>query len=389
MLHAALFHGDEIMNSRELTFLNQDDLFIDDNKRRKVEFVVGFSILTVAFVVMALISIRIVGRSPEFYEWNAIRLIFPGVSWILAALCATMAYDDWHASVAPTWAIVIYMLQACVAPGIFLYTFVITFLAHRTRSIPFCVVYRGPATVDDDGEEYTQSLVRPATMIVVTRVFALGLLILGLVVNFDVLWSDSMLAGRTGWISVYRNPWQPQTVHIFVGLIPMALVTILSLYFSFVVWRYGTSFSMTIYGSLANPWFSPVLGTCFLIAGQWPGPRLFPILSNSGILLYKICMYRLLLEVDKDLRVARDLANFLDALSDDQVAGSTVPINELTTFDEMETTHKPSSYNQTDNQNKPSDVKEGSTDEQKSASVPEIEEPPTGRKAKIRNLPIY
>jgi hypothetical protein len=331
---AAMMTDDDDDEYRQLTFIYVDDEYGDVTVEEDQNQVIGFSLLSTAFLLTFLYSIRLARNCREFYEWNAIRLLLPLVSLALVIECTTLAYQYSGRLVSSPWAIVVYMVQATVAPNIFLATFVATYLAHRTRSIPFCLVYRGHHSTQEESPEmtaaaaddiYTQSLVRPATMTVMIRLFALGLLILSLIVNFDVVWDDSELAGRTGWATVVSEPWQSETAHVVLSLIPMGVTSWICLYFALLLWRYGTLFSMVIYPSSINPWLSLVVGTLLLMGGQWLGPDLFPILSNTGILMYTLSLIRLLLEVRTDMRQATDLGEFLDALGDDQVAGSVVP----------------------------------------------------------------
>lgn len=196
-----------------------------------------------------------------------------------------------------------------------------TFLAHRTRSMPFCFVHRGPgrneageSRLDEDDEVY-QPLVRPAILVVFTRIFALGLLILGLLVNFDVL-SDESQVGLTGWASVVNNGEgiNDSTLTILLALLPMALVSLLCLYFSCLLWRYGCEFSMIINTSFLNAWMWPTIGALAMIVGQGFGPDLYLITSNTGILFYMMAMTRVLYVIRQDIRQSGDLGHFLDAL---------------------------------------------------------------------------
>jgi hypothetical protein len=324
---------------RSLSFVNEDDEYYPNEILSETSLIVGFSVLAACFCWTAFLSIRVTSSCREFYEWNAIRMILPGIQWALALECVTLAIDSRQDIIIPgLWAIATYMLQATVAPGIFLSTFVMTFLAYRTRSIPFCMVYRGPgrsarsATMGangpgamDDDEEAMQPLVRPATMTVIVRFFSLGIFVLSLVVNFDVVWNQQDLAGRTGWLTVLESEWTGSTAHVYLSLLPMALTSLSCCYFSLLLWRYGTFFSMVIYPSIINPWVSPIIGTAFLIVGQCFGPDLFPLLSNAGILLYMMCFLRCMYEVRFDMKQAGDLGLFLTALGDDQVTGS-VPV---------------------------------------------------------------
>ena len=56
--------------------------------------------------------------------------------------------------------------------------------------------------------------------------------------------------------------------------------------------------------------------------GQYPGPDLFPVLSNAGILVYMISLLALLHEVRKDLLQASDLGDFLEAVGIDHVSNT-------------------------------------------------------------------
>ncbi len=185
--------------------------------------------------------------------------------------------------------------------------------------MPFCFVHRGPgrsgtgeSRLGEEDEVY-QPLVRPAILVVSTRLFALGLLILNLLVNFDVLSDDSQV-GRTGWATVVMNPEGDLSLTIFLSLLPMALVSILCLYFACLLWRYGTEFSMIINTSVFNAWVCPVLGALAMIVGQCFGPDLFLITSNTGIALYMLTMTRVLYDIRHDIRQAGDLGSFLIAL---------------------------------------------------------------------------
>mmetsp|Transcript_16733 Transcript_16733/g.16710 ORF Transcript_16733/g.16710 Transcript_16733/m.16710 type:complete len:401 (-) Transcript_16733:2179-3381(-) len=279
---------------------------------------VGFSIISFSFFIISLLIIRCNWNCKEFYEWNAIRLTMPAISLFLCIHNATIAYAYKRGYVNSHWSIVIYMISSTVAPGIFIFTFVITFLAYRTRSMPFCFVHRGPGRKNrelgqDDEDELYQPLVRPAILVVSTRGFTLCLLVLNLLINFNVI-SDDILVGLTGWSTVVKNPDDVSTGVIIISLFPMALVCCLCLYFSCLLWRYGCEFSMIINTSFFNAWMSPMFGAGAMIVGQFFGPELFPITSNSGMLLYMITMVRVLYEIRHDIREAGDLGNFLNAL---------------------------------------------------------------------------
>ena len=174
----------------------------------------------------------------------------------------------------------------------------------------------------------SQPLIRPATMVSVMRLFSLFCFFLVLVVNFDVVWNEPDLAGRTGWSTLLNEAWGSNraNLHIFLSLLPMALVGCACLYFSILLWRYGSSFSMKIYPHVFNPYLSCIVGTLCLLFFQGFGPDLFPVMSRAGIWIYQVCFLRVMYEVRYDIKQAGDLGHFLEALGDVTVAGSAADI---------------------------------------------------------------
>lgn len=363
-----MLHGSISSSDRVLTYLDEDDELPYENETLSGPAEISWlAVLSAAFCLMTLLNIRVTSASQAFYEWNAIRLILPGIHLVMCMDCATLAIDRAMTStqagtindstsgngVASQWMIAMYMLEATVAPGIFLSTFVITFLAYRNRSIPFCLVQRAPGRNDthltgntmahnsDDlegagegglGEAFSQPLIRPATMVSIMRLFSLFCFLLTLIVNFDVVWSNPDMAGRTGWATIITEEWDENgsSMHIFLSLLPMTMVAFSCCYFAVLLWRYGSSFSMKIYPHLFNPWVSPLVGTACLLGGQCFGPDLFPVMSRTGIWLYQLFLLRVMYEVRHDIKQAGDLGHFLDALGDDIVTGS-VAAMDLTT----------------------------------------------------------
>jgi hypothetical protein len=333
---------------RQLTFLDTDDFAYNSSQDNvvtndEIALVSGFAVMAAGFVLLAFLSARVAWTCQELYEWNAIRLILPAVALVMCFECATMAFDVSKSTVPTQWAIAVYMLEATVAPGIFIFTFVLTFLSYRIRSMPFCFVYRGPSRqaagepYQDEDEEVVQPLVRPAVLIVGSRLFSLAVLVLALVVNFDVVWTEEDLAGRTGWATLIQDPSNPSIDHIIMSLLPMALTSITCLYFSLLLWRYGCEFSMVIYPSIINPWMFPVIGTGCMFAGQMFGPDLFPVLSNAGIFLFMASIVRTLYEVRHDIQQSADLGQFLSALGKDRIANTVSGAEKATNGDTAST----------------------------------------------------
>jgi hypothetical protein len=314
----------DVIESRELTFLGGDDEYSTsyDGTWQNIVLLVGFVILAIAFSVIALLTLRVTSTCQEFYERKSINILMPALSLYMASECATLALKISGATILSSWASFLYFLDAFVAPGIFLYTFVLTFLAYQIRSMPFCFVYRrredtsGGGNIKDGetGGALMEPLVQPRILVYGMCIFALCLLVCSLIVNFDVLWSEPNLAGKTGWATVVTNLGDPSATQVALALLPMALSVGFCTYFALILWKYGCELSLTIYSSFINPWMFPTVGVVAMAAGQLVGPNLFPILSNAGVCVYMMSMLRLLYEIRGDLAQSADLGNFLGAV---------------------------------------------------------------------------
>jgi len=207
------------------------------------------------------------------------------------------------------WAEIVYALEATVAPCLLMSTFDVTYIIHKTRHIQFCGIIEGQT------HKKNPRVARAVKWSM--RLLSILLLILELLVNFDVGFNPpSPQAGRVGWVYVITEPFTIQQIQVVLGLIPMAIVGLCCLYFSLLLWKYGTKSSMVVHSSPLNPWFTPFFGTLALIAGQWFGAKWFPLLSNVGIFVFCVSILFLVLEVNKDLRAAVELNVFLGAFDD-------------------------------------------------------------------------
>jgi hypothetical protein len=79
--------------------------------------VVGFSVISAIFVVVAVLVVRCNWYCREFQEWNAIRLTMPGLCLLLSIQTATMAYDHTRQQISSQWSIAMYMISSVIAPG--------------------------------------------------------------------------------------------------------------------------------------------------------------------------------------------------------------------------------------------------------------------------------
>jgi hypothetical protein len=311
---------------RGLTYLNSnnDDEYTNEWDDSAVDtlWITFYSLLSLSFALVVYFIIRLVHNTKEFQEWKAISLLLPAVSVFLALESATLAVDEAIPKIPIIWAGLLYVLEALVAPGLFLSTFMVTFVAYRIRSVPFCCVRRRPRPSGSDDELVAATTSSPIDQepLVLSNVVIFGvncaallLLIVSILVNFDVIWSESDLAGTTGWMTLFLEPWEPSFLHVFLALIPMTIVCCSSLYFAILLCRYGNELSMTIYSSFINPWMWPLLGVAFMFGGLLPPSPWFAFTSNMGICIYQVTILRTLFEIRQDLGEATELGSYLRA----------------------------------------------------------------------------
>ena len=75
------------------------------------------------------------------------------------------------------------------------------------------------------------------------RTLALALLVIGLLVNLDILYSgiSQDLVGRAGWWSVFEGDGDEDSqIYLIISLLPTLILILVSFYLSIVLWRYGT-----------------------------------------------------------------------------------------------------------------------------------------------------
>mmetsp|Transcript_19219 Transcript_19219/g.31921 ORF Transcript_19219/g.31921 Transcript_19219/m.31921 type:complete len:342 (+) Transcript_19219:109-1134(+) len=300
------------MLHRLLTFLDPDDGPLPNDT---AGFIVAFSILSVASFISVLQGLWETSRTQYLYDRYSLKILFPWASFVQCIENATLAYDVSGGQIADGWAYIVYALQATVPPCLFLSTFDITYSIHKTRSIAFCGIV--------DGHTRTKNPRVVKFLKWATRFIALGLLAIGLVVNFNLVTPVNPLAGRVGWYYLVTVPWTDESLHVLLGILPIGIASLASFYFSAALWRYGTTYSMVVHASPFNPWFSPFFGTIALVGGQWFDSRWFPLLSNLGIFVFVESILLLFMEVNKDMHAATELVDFLDTIGskrDDKVA---------------------------------------------------------------------
>jgi hypothetical protein len=214
----------------------------------------------------------------------------------------------------------IFVLQPFEVPFLLIVTFEVTYLIHKRRSVNFCGMYF------DEGRRLNNTQAMSCMLRNSIRSLATVLLVMNLMVNFDFIQSGVLvdqLAGRAGWWSLFSEEGTfNQKLHLFLSLLPTAVLVAVSFYLSIMLWRYGTSSSMIVHSSICNPWFYSFFGTLFMAAGQLFSEKLYPIMSNTGLLIYIITVEAVMVEVDKDIVAIENEASFLVcvALKGDQIS---------------------------------------------------------------------
>ena len=222
----------------------------------------------------------------------------------------------------------IFVLQAFEVPILLIVMFEVTYLIHKRRSVNFCGMYF------DEGRRLNNTQAMSCMLRNSIRSLATVLLAMGLLVNFDFIQSDTRvdeLAGRAGWWTLFREKGTfEQKLQLLLSLVPIAVLVLVSFYLSTMLWRYGTSSSMIVHSSICNPWFYCFFGTLAMAVGQLFSEQLYPVMSNTGILIFIITIEAVMVEVDKDIVAIENEASFLVcvALKGDQISVARPTVGE-------------------------------------------------------------
>ena len=304
--------------------------FIDPSAQAPTPgLIAGYIILTFVSLGCTIWAIQLGRQRTHYRLFFSVRVLFPIAILILAlenaALSASgklmeqsvqgMTVVELHPLVRA-----IFVLQTFQVPILLIVMFEVTYLIHKRRSVNFCGMYF------DEGRRLNNTQAMSCMLRNSIRSLATVLLIIGLIVNFDFVESDipiDELAGRAGWWTLFnKNVPFEQKLHLFLSLVPIAVLVIVSFYLSIMLWRYGTSSSMIVHSSICNPWFYCFFGTLAMAAGQLFAEQLYPIMSNTGILIFIITIEAVMVEVDKDIVAIENEASFLVcvALKGDQIS---------------------------------------------------------------------
>ena len=287
--------------------------------------VAGYAVLCVFYLLCGARAAHLGSTRSHYYHIYTVRFLFPLLCVILALENATLAssrrfYDTAEDSpdgeISAAQQSFLYFVFACVSlavPILLVATFELTYLVHKRRSVNFCGMFF------DEGQRIRRMITTPIKSFVLRnfiRAIAVFLTVLNILVNFDLVddtGSETGLDPRCGWVCLFKDgrPWD-EKVHILLSLIPTGILILCNAYFSFLLWRYGTEFSIVVHASILNPWFSLSFGTGAMAATQIFGyPPYFPCTSNLGLLIFIVSILLLMVEVDKDMVAADEFADFL------------------------------------------------------------------------------
>ena len=305
-----------------MTFLDPGD---ESTVNDTTGFTLAFAILSFASFISVAQGIWETSRKHYLYDRYSLKILFPWASFVQSLENATLAYDVSGGTVNKWWASIIYALQATVPASLLLSTFDVTYSIHKTRSLLFCGIVDG----------HTRSKNPRISMLLKMsmRFLSLGLLAVGILVNFDLVKPNNPLAGRVGWYYLVTQPWAPTSWHVLLGILPSGISSLASFYFSAALWRYGTTYSMVVHASPFNPWFSPFFGTMALVGSQWFDVRWFLLLNNLGIFVYVESILLLFMEVNKDMEATTDLVRFLQVIGGMRGPTQPIQVNTATNSD--------------------------------------------------------
>lgn len=184
--------------------------FIDVSQGRpSTALIAGYSILCIVSVLCAYWAVNLGRTRLHYRSFFSVRVLFPLALFILALENATLAssgilYDkllstpeDENYEDGFLFIKAVFVLQTFIVPILLITMFEITYLVHKRRSVNFCGMYF------DEGVRLNNTAFMSFMLRNSIRTLAVVLLIMGLIVNFDLVQSGDKfvdeLAGRAGW----------------------------------------------------------------------------------------------------------------------------------------------------------------------------------------------
>jgi hypothetical protein len=208
--------------------------------------IAGYSILVVVSLLCTAWAVNLGRTRQHYHSFFSVRILFPLALFILGLENVALAtsgriYDQLvgdgeGANFDENYFMkAIFVLQALEVPILLVVVFELTYLVHKRRSVNFCGMYF------DEGRRIDSTAVMSCMLRNSIRSLATVLLIMGLLVNFDLIHSDAPvdeLAGRAGWWSLFEEDESINAkVHLLLSLIPTAVLTLVCFYLSIMLWR--------------------------------------------------------------------------------------------------------------------------------------------------------
>lgn len=197
------------------------------------------------------------------------------------------------------------VVHAFIIPLFLVLFFEVAYTVHKRRSVNFCGI------TFDEGHRRSFTV---ASFFVrhSTHFIAVLLIVVNLIVNFNVPKNESGRAGRAGYHELDESE-----DHLIFGIIPSVVLSLYVIYFTVVLWRYGTTQSLQVHTSYLNPWAATFIGALAQVAGQLFPTSVYPLTSNAGEIVLISCFNVLLPHIHRDLAALETFESYLSATATD------------------------------------------------------------------------
>jgi hypothetical protein len=195
--------------------------------------------------------------------------------------------------------------RAIDVPFFLVISFELTYLIHKRRSVNFCGIRFDDSHRNNDysGRVCLQTILRFSVWAV-----ALFLFVLGIFVNFEYVFDESVHSGRKGLHEISDD----SETHFILSLTPTLVLLVCTFYFGVSLWLYGTQYSLfKVHPTPFNPWIWMFVGAVALLAGQLMPTEIYPITANAGEVVLLLCLQRMFPEVIGELEHSTTMASFI------------------------------------------------------------------------------
>ncbi|CAM9970296.1 unnamed protein product, partial [Phaeothamnion confervicola] len=166
--------------------------------------------------------------------------------------------------------------SAALVPLFLVILFEMAYSVHKRRSVPFCGIFfdQGHRVNTEACSWFLRNFV---------RIFAAGLFVLGIFVNFSVIGTGAD-SGEGGYLSLLNDPgWE-----FILFLLPVTAMALISLYISLSMWRYGNEASLVVHPTVWNRWIVLLVGSLALLLGLLSGSCCFRVTREAGMVILMI-----------------------------------------------------------------------------------------------------